>query len=108
MQPAIRTQPGKERQVLVCRGTGCESQKAKVIFSNLERELDKVGLSGSTGVKFTGCHGFCQQGPTVMIMPAGTFYCNVTPGDVAEIVGTDLVKGEQGRTVAFPGPQDQR
>jgi len=105
MEPAIRMQPGKERQVLVCRGTGCESQKANIIYSNLEKELDKVGLSGSVEVKFTGCHGFCQQGPTVMVMPAGTFYCNVGPDDAAEIVEMDLVKGEPVERLLFLDPK---
>ncbi|MFZ2447631.1 MAG: NADH-quinone oxidoreductase subunit NuoF [Syntrophobacteraceae bacterium] len=105
MEPAIRIQPGKDRQVLVCRGTGCESQKANVIFSNLEKELEKTGLSSSVEVKFTGCHGFCQQGPTVMIMPAGTFYCNVNPDDVAEIVETDLQGGAPVERLLFLDPK---
>ncbi len=105
MEPAIRLQPGKERQVLVCRGTGCESQKANIIFSNLEKELAKAGLDTTVEVKFTGCHGFCQQGPTVMVMPAGTFYCNVTPDDVSEIVETDLVKGQPVERLLFLDPK---
>lgn len=105
MEPAIRLQPGKERQVLVCRGTGCESQKANIIYSNLQQELEKAGLSGSVEVKFTGCHGFCQQGPTLMVMPAGTFYCNVTPDDVSEIVDMDLVKGEPVERLLFLDPK---
>ncbi|MCE5336579.1 MAG: NAD(P)H-dependent oxidoreductase subunit E, partial [Desulfobacteraceae bacterium] len=105
MEPAIRLQPGKERQVLVCRGTGCESQKANIIFSNLEKELTRQGLDTTVEVKFTGCHGFCQQGPTVMVMPAGTFYCNVTPDDAAEIVEMDLMKGQPVERLLFLDPK---
>lgn len=105
MEPAIRIQPGIERQVLVCRGTGCESQKAKQIFSNLEEELKKAGLDSTVEVKFTGCHGFCQQGPTVMIMPAGTFYCNVRPEDAVEIVEKDLKNGERVERLLFIDPK---
>jgi NADH:ubiquinone oxidoreductase subunit F (NADH-binding)/(2Fe-2S) ferredoxin len=84
----------KDRQALICRGTGCESQKAKAIFTALETEVKKNGLAKKIEVKFTGCHGFCQQGPTVMIEPQGTFYCQVTPEDVPEIVATDLKNGD--------------
>jgi NADH-quinone oxidoreductase subunit F/NADP-reducing hydrogenase subunit HndC len=84
----------KDRQVLICRGTGCESQKAKAIYTALETEVKKNGLAKKIEVKFTGCHGFCQQGPTVMIEPQGTFYCQVTPGDIPEIVETDLKNGD--------------
>jgi len=105
MQPAIRLGPEKQRQVLVCRGTGCESQKANHIFFNLQKEVDKAGLADSVEVKFTGCHGFCQQGPTIMVMPAGAFYCNVTPDDVAEIVETDLQKGKPVERLLFLDPR---
>ena len=84
----------KDRQVLICRGTGCESQKAKAIYTALEAEVNKNGLAKKIEVKFTGCHGFCQQGPTVMIEPEGTFYCQVTPEDVTEIVDSDLKNGD--------------
>jgi NADH:ubiquinone oxidoreductase subunit F (NADH-binding)/(2Fe-2S) ferredoxin/NAD-dependent dihydropyrimidine dehydrogenase PreA subunit len=105
MEPAIRIEPEKARQVLVCRGTGCESQKANLIYTSLQKELDKIGLNGSVEVKFTGCHGFCQQGPTVMVMPAGTFYCNVTPDDVAEIVEMDLQNGQPVERLLFLDPK---
>ena len=65
MRPeAIRIQPGKERQLLVCRGTGCESQKANLIYFGLEEALKRAGLFEKVEVKFTGCHGLCQMGPT--------------------------------------------
>jgi NADH:ubiquinone oxidoreductase subunit F (NADH-binding)/(2Fe-2S) ferredoxin/Pyruvate/2-oxoacid:ferredoxin oxidoreductase delta subunit len=86
MEPVIKLDPGIERQVLICRGTGCESQKANNLFCNLSDQVDKAGLSGTTEVKFTGCRGFCQKGPTVLIEPAGIFYCNVMPEDSQEIV----------------------
>jgi NADH-quinone oxidoreductase subunit F/NADP-reducing hydrogenase subunit HndC len=91
----------KDRQVLVCRGTGCESQKGKAIYSALESEVKKNGLAEKIEVKFTGCHGFCQQGPTVMIEPEGTFYCQVTPEDVPEIVTTDLKNGDKVERLLF-------
>ncbi|MBN1547522.1 MAG: NADH-quinone oxidoreductase subunit NuoF [Syntrophaceae bacterium] len=83
----------KDRQVLVCRGTGCESQNAEAIYNALKSEVKKNGLAKKIEVKFTGCHGFCQQGPTVMIEPEGTFYCRVKPEDVPEIVNSDLKNG---------------
>jgi NADH-quinone oxidoreductase subunit F/NADP-reducing hydrogenase subunit HndC len=91
----------KDRQVLICRGTGCESQKAKAIYTALESEVKKNGLAQKIEVKFTGCHGFCQQGPTVMIEPEGTFYCQVTPEDVPEIVNTDLKNGNTVERLLF-------
>ena len=105
---AIRIQPGKERQLLVCRGTGCESQKADKIYFALIDELKKAGLADKMEVKFTGCHGLCQMGPTIIIEPGGTFYCNVTPEDVAEVVESDLVKGVPVERLLFLDPKGKK
>ena len=108
MQPeAIRISPGKERQLLVCRGTGCESQKADVIYDALAVAINKAGLADKIELKFTGCHGLCQMGPTVVIVPEGTFYCNVTPEDIPEIVDVDLVKGDKLERLLFIDPQSK-
>ena len=108
MQPeAIRISPGKERQLLVCRGTGCESQKADIIYDALAVAINKAGLADKIELKFTGCHGLCQMGPTVVIVPEGTFYCNVTPEDIPEIVDVDLVKGDKLERLLFIDPQSK-
>src|SRR5271157_4315584 len=82
-----------KNQVLVCRGTGCESQEANNLYSALREEVTKAGLGDKLDVIFTGCHGLCQMGPTVLVALQGTFYCKVKPQDAAEIVGTDLKNG---------------
>jgi NADH-quinone oxidoreductase subunit F len=42
----------------------------------------------------TGCHGFCEQGPVIIIEPGNIFYCRVLPEDAFEIVSQTLVQGE--------------
>jgi len=70
------------RQILICRGTGCESAKSPEIQKTLEEQLEGTDVE----VKFTGCHGMCQQGPIVIVEPEDTFYAKVKPKDVAKIV----------------------
>ncbi|MDP6178348.1 MAG: NADH-quinone oxidoreductase subunit NuoF [Desulfatiglandales bacterium] len=98
----------KERQVLVCRGTGCESQKAKSLYSTLNDEVKKNGLDYKVEVKFTGCHGFCQQGPTVIIEPESTIYCHVKPEDAAEIIEMDLKNGSMVERLLFKDPKSKK
>ncbi len=68
--------------VLICRGTGCESTKSADIQTELEAGFGDSGIE----IKFTGCHGMCQQGPIVIVEPEGTFYANVKTKDVEAIV----------------------
>jgi NADH-quinone oxidoreductase subunit F/NADP-reducing hydrogenase subunit HndC len=72
----------KERTILICRGTGCESSKSPEIQKELEEQL----ADSSVEVKFTGCHGMCQQGPIVVVEPEDIFYAKVKTKDVAKIV----------------------
>ena len=51
------------RTILICRGTGCESSKSPEIQDALEESLEGTDVE----VKFTGCHGMCQQGPIVLL-----------------------------------------
>ncbi len=70
----------------VCRGTGCESQRSAIIQQILEEELERWGLSHKARISFTGCHGFCQQGPIVVVEPEGYFYCQVSEEDASLII----------------------
>lgn len=78
------------RQVLVCQGTGCISGGAEQIYSSLETEV--AGLKLDIQLKRTGCHGFCQRGPLVVIEPEGVLYTKVKPEDAPEIAQSLLTK----------------
>lgn len=79
--------------VLVCAGTGCKSAGSKEVELAFQKEIKAKGLADEVMVVETGCHGFCEYGPLVIVYPEGTFYVRVTAEDVAEIVETHLLKG---------------
>lgn len=79
--------------VLICAGTGCVSSGSKKVEAALRTELAKKGLEKEIKVVETGCHGFCEMGPIVIIYPEGVFYCRVQETDVPEIVESHLYKG---------------
>ncbi len=74
-----------KRTVHVCQGTGCISGGAEHILSQLKNNIEGLNPKEDIHVKCTGCHGFCQQGPLVVVEPEGTFYTRVKLDDVAEI-----------------------
>lgn len=79
--------------ILVCTGTGCISSGANNIMDTLVTNLAENDLQDEIKVVETGCHGFCEKGPIVIVYPEGVFYCNVTTDDVPEIVEEHLLKG---------------
>lgn len=79
--------------VLICGGTGCKSAGSKEVQLAFSRAIEAKGLSDEVMVVETGCHGFCEHGPLVIVYPEGTFYCQVKAEDVEEIVESHLLKG---------------
>ncbi|MFW6313122.1 MAG: NADH-ubiquinone oxidoreductase-F iron-sulfur binding region domain-containing protein [Spirochaetota bacterium] len=82
-----------QHYVLVCGGTGCESNKADDIYKQLIHQTDQHGVADKVQVVKTGCFGFCAQGPIVKILPEESFYVNVTPEDAGELIAEHIVKG---------------
>ncbi len=72
--------------VSVCGGTGCQAHGCEAVYRALEGELSARGMKESIELKLTGCHGFCEIGPLVVIRPQGIFYRQVKPEDVPLIV----------------------
>ncbi len=79
--------------VLVCGGTGCTSSGSQAILAKLEEELKLKGLEEEIKLVQTGCFGLCALGPIMIVYPEGTFYSQVTPEDIPEIVEEHLLKG---------------
>ncbi|NPV73779.1 MAG: NADH-quinone oxidoreductase subunit NuoF [Pelotomaculum sp.] len=80
-------------QVMVCSGTACTSADSQILRQALQEEIYKRGLEENIKLFKTGCFGFCQQGPIVMVHPGGVFYCQVRPEDTGELVEAHLVNG---------------
>ncbi len=85
---------GKKKLVSVCGGTGCHAYKCQDVATALENEIRKQGVGSRAELKVTGCHGFCERGPLVVIYPEETFYQRVSPADASEIISQTLGKGE--------------
>ena len=79
--------------VLVCGGTGCTSSNSQQIIDALETEIAAAGLADEVKVVKTGCFGLCALGPIMIVYPEGSFYSEVMPSDVPEIVEEHLLKG---------------
>ena len=92
-----------QRTILVCHGTGCVSGKAIEIREALEKTVVEMGLDG-VKVDFSGCHGFCQQGPIAVVEPEGIFYAHVSVDDVPEIVQSHLRDGQPVTRLFYKDP----
>jgi NADH:ubiquinone oxidoreductase subunit F (NADH-binding)/(2Fe-2S) ferredoxin/NAD-dependent dihydropyrimidine dehydrogenase PreA subunit len=80
--------------ITVCAGTGCLASGAREVIAAFESAIDEQGLNVEVGFRATGCHGFCEKGPIVVIDPEEICYLQVTADDVPEIV-SETIKGNR-------------
>ncbi len=92
------------KYILICSGTGCISSGSPSLVKAFEEELAKNNLQGQVAIRITGCHGFCEQGPIVIIEPEKVFYRRVARDDAAEIVSMHLVQGQLVERLLYVDP----
>ncbi|MFQ6133116.1 MAG: NADH-ubiquinone oxidoreductase-F iron-sulfur binding region domain-containing protein [Armatimonadota bacterium] len=93
-----------EATVCLCGGTGCRAYGSAPLRQAFEDELQEQGLADRVRLTFTGCHGFCEQGPLVVIRPRGLLYCKVSVEDVPEIVSETLMAGKVIERLLYDDP----
>jgi NADH-quinone oxidoreductase subunit F len=96
----------KKKFVAICAGTGCRASGSLKVKEALEAELKKQNLN--VDVLATGCLGFCEKGPMVVVHPDEYFYQHVKVEDVPEIVSKTVVKGEVISRLLYRHPETKK
>jgi NADH:ubiquinone oxidoreductase subunit F (NADH-binding)/(2Fe-2S) ferredoxin/Pyruvate/2-oxoacid:ferredoxin oxidoreductase delta subunit len=84
----------KKRAIAMCVSTGCEALGVKDVIGAFKDEFKRQGLEEKVEIKETGCIGFCEKGPRVVVDPEEIYYFRVKATDVSEIVSKTLLNKE--------------
>ena len=79
--------------ITVCAGTGCRASGAEAVIEAFKEEIERREIQLDVELKETGCPGFCERGPLVVIRPKRIFYQRVKPEDVPEIISETVLNG---------------
>jgi len=90
--------------VSICAGAGCVASGADEVIKAFEEEIEKQGLGAKVDTKGTGCPGFCEQGPIVVIYPEEICYIQVKAEDVPEIIEKTILNNEVVERLCFKNP----
>ncbi len=90
--------------IMVCRGTGCTAAGSANVEAAFRDIFKSKGLEGRINVVKTGCRGFCEKGPNVIISPGDVLYTEVKSEDVSEIVERHLLNGEIVERLLYKDP----
>jgi len=82
------------RTITLCGGTGCIALGLPPVYTAFEHEIQQRGIGDKIRLKRTGCHGFCEQGPVVVVLPERFFYPGVQVDDVPAIIEQTALQGK--------------
>ena len=82
-----------QRPVLtVSSGTCGQARGSTKVINSLHRALRERKLENKVKVRVTGCHGFCEAEPNIIIFPQNIFYQKVDPRNGKKIIQETVLK----------------
>src|SRR5665647_3688787 len=78
----------------ICYAAGCLSSDCRDVNDSFVKALEHEKLTDKVKINRTGCMGACTLGPTLIINPGTTLYCNLKPSDMPHIVKEHIKKGK--------------
>jgi len=76
--------------ITLCSGSACHASGSREVAARFQEEIQQQGLAGQVEFRRTGCHGFCERGPIVVIHPDEICYFQIKPEDVPEILSETI------------------
>ena len=89
--------------IAVCAGAACDGMDSAAVARAFLAEVDRQRLGERLEIRTTGCHGYCERGPNVVVTPGEICYFEVSPADVPEIVAATL-RGEVVERLVYHDP----
>lgn len=90
--------------IVINAGTCGQASGANGLIRVAKYELLEKGLTEKINLRITGCHGFCEKEPSVLVEPNETFYPKLGLEDMARIVSA-VAEGEIIEELLFVDPQ---
>ncbi|MEW5692622.1 MAG: NADH-quinone oxidoreductase subunit NuoF [Candidatus Hydrogenedentota bacterium] len=92
--------------ISISSGTCGQVRGSISIIQAFRKYIKKNKLNEKVRLKITGCHGFCEVEPNVIIYPEGIFYQKVKPTDAPEIIEETILNKKIIERLVFTDPQN--
>jgi NADH:ubiquinone oxidoreductase subunit F (NADH-binding)/(2Fe-2S) ferredoxin/Pyruvate/2-oxoacid:ferredoxin oxidoreductase delta subunit len=94
--------------ITICGGTGCHAYGCLKVAESFREEIRKQKLQDSVEVRTTGCHGFCERGPIVVIQPEGIFYQRIKLNDIKEVISETIINKKIINRLLYVDPRTKK
>ncbi len=82
--------------------TCCAARGAAAVIDALRQEVAARGLLDSVQITVCGSLGLCERGPVMVVHPGGTWYSELKPEDIPELVQSHFQHGHVVERLANP------
>ena len=90
--------------ITVCTGTGCHASGCHQVVDAFKKILQSHPEGRRVNLRLTGCHGFCEKGPLVVIHPQKILYQRVKPENAQEIFQETVLGGKVLEALLYEHP----
>ena len=98
----------KQSVLIVSAGTCGQARGSLKVIDALKKGIHEKNLEDRVAVKVTGCHGFCEAEPNIIIQPNNIFYKNVQPKDAAAIIQETIIDGRVIDRLLYREPETEK
>ena len=88
------TMGAEKRRIIVSGGTCGRAFGGDELVASVKKELSAQGLEEKVDFRVTGCLGFCEREPIMLVLPERIFYPQPAVKDVAEIITETVINGK--------------
>ena len=81
-----------EIQIVISNGTCGQARGSEKIVQAFRKEIERQKIQDKVEIRATGCHGFCEVEPNIIIYPKGIFYQRLKPQNVKAIISETILK----------------
>ena len=78
-QAVVSKRDPNQAVITICTGTGCHASGCHQVVEAFKKVLSEHPEGKRVNLRMTGCHGFCEKGPLVVLHPKKILYQKVKP-----------------------------
>ena len=104
----IKKRKSEEKPILtVSAGTCGRARGSMRVIESLKKVIQKENIQDQVSIRITGCHGFCEAEPNIILLPHNFFYQKVQPQDAKEIISETVLNDKVIERLLYTDPSTE-
>ena len=93
--------------LVICAGTGGQASGANDVIRVIKRYILQRSLQEKVGIRITGCQGFCEMDPFILVQPGRHLYPRLKMDQIPKVIDS-AVGGYVEESLVYRDPREQK